>query len=114
MPYINVKTNAKLSAKAKANIQSRLFDCIGVIPGKSDRYLMIAVEDGVAMAFHRDSESPMAMVEVKIFGEASKGDYQKLTGAITLILADEAKVEKDYCYVKFDEVKYWGYNGFMF
>lgn len=114
MPFINVKTNAHLTREKKEIIKRRLFDCIGTLPGKSDRYLMVAVEDGIDMAFHRDSDSKMAMVEVKIFGSATKDAYQRLTGAICLILGDEAGVNGDSCYVKFEEVKYWGYNGFMF
>lgn len=113
MPFINVKTNSALSAEKKDIIKRRLFDCISVIPGKSDRYLMVAVEDKIDMAFHRDSESAMAMVEVKIFGSSTKDAYQRLTAAICLILSDEANVPGENCYVKFEEVKYWGYNGFM-
>ena len=114
MPFINVKTNAKLTSPQKEIIKRRLFDCIGIIPGKSDRYLMVAIDDGADMAFHRDSESNMAMVEVKIFGSSSKDAYQRLTTAICLILQDEEDVEGQNCYVKFEEVKYWGYNGFKF
>ncbi len=114
MPFINVKTNADIPKEKKEIIKRRLFDSISILPGKSDRYLMVAVEDKTDMAFHRDSESNMAMVEVKIFGSSSKDAYQRLTTAICLILQDEADVEGQNCYVKFEEVKYWGYNGFMF
>lgn len=114
MPFINVKTNATLTKDKKDIIKRRISDCIGLIPGKSDRYLMLAVEDGIDMAFHRDSESNIAMVEVRIFGGSTKDAYQKLTGAICLIMEDEAKVKGENCYVVFDERKYWGYNGFMF
>ena len=114
MPFINVKTNAKLSAEKKEIIKRRLFDVIGIIPGKSDRYLMVAVDDCADMAFHRDSDSSMAMVTVKIFGGSTKDAYQKLTKAICLILGDEAGVSGDFCYVTFEEIAYWGFNGFMF
>ncbi len=114
MPYINVKTNAKLTAEAKEIIKRRLFDTIGILPGKSDRYLMISIEDKADMSFHRDSDTPMAIVEVKVFGGATKDAYQKLCKAICIIMEDDAHVKGDCCYVKFDEVKYWGYNGFMF
>ena len=114
MPFIHVKTNAKLSQEKKTIIKRRLFDCISIIPGKSDRYLMIAVEDHLDMAFHRDSEPNMAMVDVKLFGGSTKDAYQKLTAAICLILDDEADVGGDYCYVTFEEIKYWGHSGFMF
>ena len=113
MPFINVKTNAKLTSPQKEIIKRRLFDCIGIIPGKSDRYLMVAIDDGADMAFHRDAASRMAMVEVKLSGESTKDAYQRLTGAICMILSDEARVLSENCFVKFEEVKYWGHNGFM-
>ncbi len=113
MPSINVKTNAKLPKDKKEIIKRRLFDCISIIPGKSDNSLMVAVEDGVDMAFHRDAASRMAMVEVKLFGESTKDAYQRLTGAICMILSDEAGILSKNCFVKFEEVKYWGHNGFM-
>ena len=103
MPFINIKTNAALSQEKKGIIKRRLFDCISVIPGKSDRYLMVALEDGLDMAFHRES-----------VGGSTKDAYQKLTAAICNILSDEADVSGEYSYVKFDETKYWGFNGFMF
>jgi phenylpyruvate tautomerase PptA (4-oxalocrotonate tautomerase family) len=114
MPFINVKTNTKLDDTKKRNIKSRISDIISILPGKSDRYLMLAVEDDIDMMFHRDAESNMAMVEVKLFGAATKDAYQRLTKAICNILSDEAGVNGENCYVKFGEVKYWGYNGFMF
>ncbi len=114
MPSINVKTNTKLTAPKKEIIKRRLFDCIGIIPGKSDQYLMLTIEDNVDMAFHRESDMKMAMVEVKILGGSTKDAYQRLTKAICMVLNDEAKVEGENCYVKFEEVNYWGYNGFIF
>ena len=82
MPFINIKTNAALSQEKKGIIKRRLFDCISVIPGKSDRYLMVALEDGLDMAFHRESDANIAFTEVKIFGGSTKDAYQKLTAAI--------------------------------
>ena len=72
MPFINIKTNAALSQEKKGIIKRRLFDCISVIPGKSDRYLMVALEDGLDMAFHRESEANIAFTEVKLFGGSTK------------------------------------------
>ena len=114
MPYINVKTNVALSDGKKDIIKRRLFDNISIIPGKSDRYLMVAIEDGVDMAFHRDSESAMAMVEVKLYGGSTKDAYQKLTAAICMIWQDEEDSAGGYCYVTYDEVKKWSINRLRF
>ena len=114
MPFINVKTNAEIPADKKQEIENKLSDAISLIPGKSDRYLMLAVEDDISMMFHRDTASNIAMVEVKIFGSSDKGSYTNLTQRICEILDEEADISPDCCYVKFEEVSLWGYNGFMF
>lgn len=114
MPFVNVKTNVKLSDEKKKLIENRLSDAISLIPGKSDRYFMCGVDDGCSMMFHRDGDSPMAFVEVKIFGSSTKDAYTSLTQEICAVLKDEADIDGDYCYVKFEEVEYWGYSGFMF
>lgn len=114
MPFINVKTNAKIDNDKKLKIENRLSDAISLIPGKSDRYLMLAVEDDISMMFHRDTDGNIAMVEVKIFGSSTKDAYTALTAEICNILNEEADIDASGCYVKFEEVKFWGYNGFMF
>ena len=114
MPFINVKTNAELSGQKKLGIENKLSDAISLIPGKSDRYLMLAVEDIISMMFGRETGRSIAMVEVKIFGSAGKESCAKLTQRICGILEEEAGVSPDCCYVKFEEVSLWGYNGFMF
>lgn len=114
MPFIKVTTSAQLSEEQKIEVENRLSDVISVIPGKSDRYLMLCVDDSKEMMFHRDRRNPVAMVEVKIFGSCSKEACGDLTELICEILRQEAGVEPDCCYVKFEEVEKWGYNGFMF
>ena len=114
MPFIRVTTNAELSEDSKELIENRLCDAIQIIPGKSDSYLMICVEDMKEMMFHRNRDKNIAMVEVKIFGSSDKGSYTNLTQRICEILDEEAQISPDCCYVKFEEVSLWGYNGFMF
>lgn len=114
MPFINVKTNVQLDKAEKIMIQEKLSKAISLIPGKSDSYLMCAVEDSISMMFHRDSDINLAFVEVKLLGSSTKDAYTDLTAEICNILKDEAGVDGSNCYVKFEEVKYWGMNGFMF
>lgn len=114
MPFINVKTNVSLDEKKKFDIQEKLSDAISLIPGKSDRYLMCAVEDKIPMMFHRDNKSNLAFVEVKILGSSTRDAYTDLTAEICRILRDEANIDGDNCYVKFEEVTYWGMNGIVF
>lgn len=114
MPFINVKTNVKLSEEKKQKIGNKLSEAISLLPGKSYHYLMTAVEDGISMMFHRDSVHSIAMVEVKIFGKSTRDAYEKLTAAICDIMREEAGVDGKFCYVKFTEVEHWGFDGSMF
>ncbi|MEE0956529.1 MAG: phenylpyruvate tautomerase MIF-related protein [Ruminococcus sp.] len=114
MPFINVKTNARLSDEQKQEIENRLSSAISILPGKSYHYLMIAVEDNISMMFHRDTDINMAMVEVKIFGSSTRSAYQNLTAEICEIMYDVAQIDGKSCYVKYTEVEHWGYDGVMF
>lgn len=114
MPFINVKTNVSLDENKKTTIKSRVSKAISLIPGKSEAYLMCAVEDGVSMMFQGDDDKNIAFVEVKIFGSSTKENYGRLTVEICNILSEEAGVDGKNCYVKFEEVKYWGMDSFMF
>lgn len=114
MPFIDVKTNVSLDETAKNTIESRLSKAISLIPGKSEAYLMCAVEDNISMMFQGNGNKNIAFVEVKIFGSSSKDNYAKLTAEICSILKDEADIDGSNCYVKFEEVDYWGMDSFMF
>ncbi|MBR1481426.1 MAG: hypothetical protein IJ598_00475 [Ruminococcus sp.] len=114
MPFIHVTTSAVVSDEQKRVMENRLSDAISLIPGKSDRYLMLAVQDGVSMMFHRETANPIAMVEVKIFGSASRDAYAALTAAVCDIMRDEAGVDGADCYVKFEECANWGYHSSLF
>ena len=114
MPFISLKTNVKLDDTKKQSIKSKISKSISLIPGKSEAYLMCAVEDNVSMMFRGDDSQPVAFVEVKIFGSSTKDAYTALTAEICRILQSEAGIDGNCCYVKFEEVEYWGMNGFMF
>ncbi len=113
MPFINVKTSAKLSEKIKLEIENNLTKSITLLPGKSSNYFMCAVEDNISMMFHGD-KNPTAFVEVKIFGKSTREAYTDLTAAICEILEEKAGVSPDFCYVKFEEIENWGFNKRLF
>ena len=71
MPFINVKTSAKLSEQIKLEIENNLTKSITLLPGKSSNYFMCAVEDNISMMFHGD-KNPTAFVEVKILGKSTR------------------------------------------
>ncbi len=113
MPFVNVKTSVKADEAKKTAVEEKITKSITLLPGKSESHLMCAVEDNVSMMFHGDKQ-PTAFVEVKILGKSTRDAYEKLTARICEIMNEELGVSPDFCYVKFEEIENWGYNGFLF
>lgn len=113
MPFVNVKTSVKADEAKKAVIEEKITKSITLLPGKSESHLMCAVEDGVSMMFHGDKANT-AFVEVKILGKSTRAAYEKLTERICEIMKEELGVDPTFCYVKFEEIENWGFNGFLF
>ena len=112
MPFIDVKTNAKLDADKEREIKSRLGEVVSILPGKSENWLMVNIEDCSKLYFRGRADTVNAMVEIKLFGSADADAYEKMTEAVCGIMKNAAGA--DEVYVKYEEVRYWGYNGSNF
>ena len=113
MPFINVKTNAVVSAAQSEQIKSQLGTAITAIPGKSEGWLMVGIEPEYNLWF-KGEDAPAAMVEVSIFGSASSNALTTLTSHITGILTDNIGIPSDRVYVKYTSTNEWGWNGSNF
>lgn len=113
MPFINVKTNCTLEEKNIEAIKTKLGQAITAIPGKSEGWLMVDIEDGHKLYF-KGTSAPAAMVSVSIYGNASSNALGTLTSHITGILTDEAGISSDRIYVSYMSTGDWGWNGTNF
>lgn len=104
----------KISKEEEEIVKAKLGKAIELIPGKSETWLMLGFEEECHLYFKGEASSKIAFVEVKIFGKASKGDYDKLTGAICDIYNEVLGIPMDKIYVKYEEVSNWGWNGSNF
>lgn len=111
MPFISTKTNIEITKTSEAAVKQKLGKAIELIPGKSEAWLMLSFEDKLSMYFKGQGDKPIAFVEVKLFGSANGAACDKLTAAITKILNEELSIPPAQIYVKYEEVKYWGWNG---
>ena len=90
MPFIDVKTNVSVSEEKKDSIKSAMGKAITAIPGKSESWLMVGINDDYDLWFKGD-KAPAAMVDVAIFGTASDNAFTTLTSHITGILTDQKR-----------------------
>ena len=114
MPYINMKTSAKLDTGVTLELKKAFGEAISLIPGKTERWLMINIEGGCDMAFAGDFETDCAMLEVEIFGTAKNEAYDALTKALCALVSEKTSIPSDRIYVKYCEVGHWGMGGFNF
>lgn len=112
MPFINVKTNKDIS-DIKVELKTQLGQAITAIPGKTEAWLMVEIQDNLDMYF-KGSDEPCAMFDIAIFGSAPSPAYDNLTEIICSISKDLLGIDGDRTYVKYAEVDHWGYNSFNF
>lgn len=114
MPFIVLKTTTKISPECEKELTRDFGEKIALIPGKSEKWLMLNFEEECRMAFAGNSEDDTAMLEVELFGGASGAAYDSLTAALTDSVSDILGIQKDRIYVKYEEISHWGWNGSNF
>lgn len=114
MPYINTKVSIPLDSEKKQLLKEKLGQAIACIPGKSEDWLMLEFEDQCCLYFKGNQDGPTAFIEVKIFGSAPKAAYDHMTEKLCNLYYEELGIPQNRIYVKYEEVKVWGWNGCNF
>lgn len=110
MPYIETKTNVKITDASADAIKTRLGKAIEKLPGKSEQWLMVSFAGEMSLYF-QGSDAPCAISEVKIYGSAPADALEKMTGMICAILSEELGIPPERIYVKYELCSHWGWNG---
>ena len=114
MPYINTVTTVKIEENKRERLTKEYGKAIELIPGKSEKWLMLRFEDGADLAFGGDRKDGAAIVEVELLGEADGIYLDRLTGKICEILSGELGIDINRIYVKYFSTKHWGCGGHNF
>ena len=113
MPYINAKFTGTVTPEKETEIKSALGEAITLL-GKSERYLMVEIEDNRRLYFGGRNDQPIAFFDVSLLHSAPRASYEKLTARLCEIAKDTMNVDGGNVYVKFEETENWGYDSFMF
>ncbi len=111
MPYINVKVSTKLTAEKMTELKAALGKAIEAIPGKSEAYLMVCIEDEQNIWLAGDNSAPKAFVDVRILGKAGSEDYSRMTGEVCGIFDELLGIKGKDIYFTYSEYSQWGWNG---
>ena len=110
MPFIDSKVTVKVSDEKKEEIKTELGKLITTL-NKSEKYLMVGIEDSYDLWFGGKKLEKGAYVSVSLFGEAPKECYDKLTGQICELLNEKLDIPGDAVYVTYHPLYDWGWNG---
>lgn len=112
MPCIQIKTNVSVDERAAEAVKSGLGEAISCLPGKSEQWLMVTLEDGCRMWFGGESGRPMAVVEVKVLGSSiDSAASAEMTRKVTPLVERELGVAPSDLYVRYVATPDWGWNG---
>jgi len=112
MPYLSVKTNAKVTDEAE--LLTRLSQQAAKMLGKPESYVMVYIASGAVMMFAGSTE-PLAYVELKSLG-LSKDETASFSAGLCALLQDELGIDPGRIYIEFSgpERYMWGWNGGTF
>ena len=114
MPYIKLTTTAGVDEAKAQTLKAAFGKAIESFPGKTEQWLMVAVEGGKSMWFRGDNSADTAMVEVDLLGSISRPASEKMTAALCDILERELGIAPSRTYVKYTGYADWGWNGANF
>ena len=114
MPFISTKTNKTITKETAKALKEAYASAIELLPGKTEKWLMLSFEGDTAMAFHGDMDSPMAFLTVSLVGSAPDEAYDALTKRLCTVMGDTLGISSDMVYVKYEEVDHWGWDNINF
>ncbi len=114
MPMILTKTTTTITKEQEAILTKSFGEAIALLPGKSEEWLMLSFEDGQRMAFRGKCDGELCYIEVNLLGAASREAYDRLTERLCEIVSEVLQIPSGGIYIKYEEAKTWGYDGFNF
>lgn len=110
MPFIQLKTNRKVSKEDEVQLKSFFGRDISLLPGKSENWLMVEIEDGRKLYF-KGNDEPCAILEVKVYHSGGILPYDGLTEKLTQDVSHVLHIPMERIYVEYEETPFWGWNG---
>ena len=114
MPFIDSKVSVKTTPEQRKELKERLGQAIALIPGKSESWLMLDIEDEHNMYFRGENDQPTAFIAVNVYGDPNPAAFSKMTAEVTKIYGDVLGIAPDHMYIRYAATKDWGWNGSNF
>ena len=110
MPYISLKTTKVLTLQQELDLKKMLGKTITLLPGKTEDYLMVHIEDNQLIYF-RGEEVDCMMIDCKVYGHPDLKSKQVFVKELMSEIENITKIPVDNQYLTFEEKDEWGMNG---
>jgi len=111
MPFVVVRVNTAMTTEQELGLKAQLGQAIGLVPGKSEEYLLVDVENRCHLFLVGDGQTPLAYLEASVFGNEGHAGYAAFTRAVTQSLHDVLGIAPDHAYLRFSDIGAWGVSG---
>lgn len=114
MPYLRIQTNVEPAPAARKDLLASASAQVAAALGKPERYVMVALEAGVPMAFAA-SDAPLAYLELKSIGLPGESTAD-LSRTLCELVASALGIPGERIYIEFTDAPrhLWGWNGGTF
>ncbi len=114
MPFIELNTNRKIELTIKDEIKTELGKLIEILPGKSENWLMVNINDEVSLYFKGTNDDSI-MIKFLVYGnEIPSTILNKFTCEVTSYLSEKLNINSSRIYVSYFFTTNWGWNGSNF
>ena len=76
MPFLIAKVNVPVDAKQETKLKSQLGKAIELLPGLSEKYLLVGLEADCHIYLRGNKSEPVAYIEVSIFGNDQEAAFR--------------------------------------
>ena len=111
MPFITCKVNRPISPEQETELKARMGKAIELVPGKSERYLLLTFEPNSHIWLRGDNCLPMVYIKAAIFGNEDRQGYPAFTAEVTRAFMEVLGVLPGNVYIKYEDIAAWGVNG---
>ncbi len=111
MPFLISRVNVPITKEQEVQLKSWMGQAIERVPGKSEEYLLLDLQDNCRLWLRGDDSRPAAYIEAAIFGNESHAGYDALTAELTLAFQQVLGIPPENIYLKYDDITAWGVGG---
>ena len=111
MPLINLQVSFSLDQEEKDSVTKELGQLISLMPGRSEKYLMVAIKDGYSFHLAGEKLDRAAFMDLRLLGRESEEGQERFVVKAQEALSRLLEIPVGNIYTNILEMPHWGARG---